>query len=161
MRTLMRNGRPGRRTTVPGIDHLEARQLLSAAPAHFHAEPLRHYHAAVAEMGRHVHHRSAGVSPHAASPAATSTNFSVVPSPSVPQGTLVATAAIADNDIWAVGRGGGRPRNSRRALRWDELERRPDSSLAQRRDKWSGRPILRRGRRGQPQRLGCRVQDWT
>jgi hypothetical protein len=34
--------------------------------------------------------------------------FSVVPSPSV-TGTLVATAAIADNDIWAVGRGGGAP----------------------------------------------------
>jgi hypothetical protein len=103
----MRNGRPGRQTTVPGIDLLEARQLLSAAPVHIHAEPLHHYHAAVVEMGRHVHHRSAGVSAHAATPAATSTNFSVVPSPSVNGATLVATAAIADNDIWAVGRGGG------------------------------------------------------
>jgi len=54
---------------VPGIDHLESRQLLSAATP------------------------------------ATSTSLSVVPSPSV-TGTLVATAAIADNDIWAVGRGG-------------------------------------------------------
>jgi hypothetical protein len=93
---------------VPSLDQLEARQLLSAAPVHVHAEPLRHHHAAVAEMGRHVHHRSAGVSAHAATPAATSTDFSVVPSPSV-TGTLVATAAIADNDIWAVGRGGGAP----------------------------------------------------
>jgi hypothetical protein len=92
---------------APSLDQLEARQLLSAAPAHFHAVPLRHYHAAVAEMGRQVHHSSAGVSAHAATPAATSTDFSVVPSPSVNGATLVATAAIADNDIWAVGRGGG------------------------------------------------------
>jgi hypothetical protein len=94
---------------APSLDLLEARQLLSASPVHVHAEPLRHHHAAVAEMGRHAHHRSAGFSLHTASPAARSTNFSVVPSPSVPQGTLVATAAIADNDIWAVGRGGIAP----------------------------------------------------
>ena len=61
--------RRARRAMVPGIDHLESRQLLSAATP------------------------------------ATSTSLSVVPSPSV-TGTLVATAAIADNDIWAVGRGG-------------------------------------------------------
>jgi hypothetical protein len=43
-----------------------------------------------------------------AAAAASSTNFSVVPSPSV-TGTLVSTAAISDNDIWAVGSGGSSP----------------------------------------------------
>jgi hypothetical protein len=93
---------------APSLDQLEARQLLSAALVHVDAEPLRRHHAAAAEMGRHVHHSLTGVSARAATLAATSTNFSVVPSPSV-TGTLVATAAIADNDIWAVGRGGGAP----------------------------------------------------
>jgi hypothetical protein len=76
---------------------------------HVHAEPLHHHRAAFVENARHVQHRAAVVSPHVASPAATSTVFSVVPSPSVPNGTLVATAAIADNDIWAVGDGGPSP----------------------------------------------------
>jgi len=60
--------RRARRAMVPGIDHLESRQLLSAA-----------------------------------TPAATSTNFSVASTPSAPGVELTATAAIADNDIWAVG----------------------------------------------------------
>ena len=88
---------------APSLEPLEARQLLNAAPVHVHAEPLHHHHAAVVENARHVHHRSARVSAAAATPAATSTSFSVVPSPAVPGATLVATAAIADNDIWAVG----------------------------------------------------------
>ena len=118
-----------RRTMAPSLDQLEARQLLNAAPAHFHAEPLHHHRAAVVEKARHAHPRVGGVSAAAATPA-TSTNFSVVPSPSVSGATLVATAAIADNDIWAVGSGGGAAPDSRRALQWDELERRPDPSLA-------------------------------
>jgi hypothetical protein len=93
---------------APCLDPLEARRLLSAVPVQVHAEPLRPHRAAVAETDRHMHHRPAGVSAHAAIHAATSTDFSVVPSPSV-TGTLVATAAIADNDIWAVGRGGPAP----------------------------------------------------
>ena len=51
--------RRSRRTMVPSLDQLEGRQLLS--------------------------------------------NFSTVPSPAAPNATLTATAAIADNDIWAVG----------------------------------------------------------
>jgi hypothetical protein len=69
---------------------------------HIHAERVRHHHAAVVEHARHVHHRSAGTSAAAATSDAT-TGFSVVPSPAAPNAFLTATAAIADNDIWAVG----------------------------------------------------------
>jgi len=87
---------------APWLDLLEARQLLNAAPVHVHAELLSHPRAAVVENARHAHHASMRISAAAASPA-TSTSFSVVPTPTVPNGTLTATAAIADNDIWAVG----------------------------------------------------------
>jgi hypothetical protein len=87
---------------APSLDPLEARQLLNASPMHSHAEPLRHHHAAVVEHGRHAHHKSARDPAGAATPDAM-TGFSVVPSPAAPNAFLTATAAIADNDIWAVG----------------------------------------------------------
>ena len=93
--------RRSRRTITPSLDRLESRQLLSAAPIHFHAEPLHHHRAAVVENGRHAHHKSAR-NPAAATPDAM-TGFSVVPSPAAPNAFLSGTAAIADNDIWAVG----------------------------------------------------------
>jgi hypothetical protein len=90
---------------APSLDPLEARQLLSASPLHSHAEPLRHHRAAFVEQTWHAQHAPTRISAAAATPAATSTNFSVDPTPSVSSGTLRATAAIADNDIWAVGAG--------------------------------------------------------
>jgi hypothetical protein len=92
-----------RRTIILSLDRLESRQLLSAAPIHFHAEPLHHHRAAVVENGRHAHHKSARNPAVAATPAAATGGFSVVQSPSAPNAFLTATAAIADNDIWAVG----------------------------------------------------------
>jgi hypothetical protein len=89
---------------APWLDAPELRQLLNASPVHVHAEPLRHHRAAVVEKARHAHLASAGICAAAATPAAT-TVFSVDPNPSVPNGTLMAAAAIADNDIWAVGSG--------------------------------------------------------
>jgi hypothetical protein len=97
-----------RRTMTPSLDQLESRQLLSAAPVHGHAEALRHHHAAVVEHARDAHEAATQVSAAAAtqvSAAAATTDaatsgFSVAAAPS---GVLTATAAIADNDIWAVG----------------------------------------------------------
>jgi hypothetical protein len=40
---------------APSLDPLEPRQLLSAAPVHVHAEPLRHHRASVVEKARHAH----------------------------------------------------------------------------------------------------------
>jgi hypothetical protein len=97
-----------RRTMTPSLDQLESRQLLSASPVHVHAEALRHHHAAVVEHARHAHKAatrdSAAAatrdSAAAATPDAATSGFSVV---ATPTGVLTATAAIADNDIWAVG----------------------------------------------------------
>jgi hypothetical protein len=87
----------------PSIDRLEARQLLSTAPVHSHADAARHHRAAAVDYARHAHHASANVSAAAAIPAAATGGFSVSPSPAAPNATLTATVAIADNDIWAVG----------------------------------------------------------
>jgi hypothetical protein len=91
-----------RRTMTPSLDQLESRQLLSATPVHVHAEALRHHHdhAAVVEDARHAHKAATRDSAAAATPDTATTGFSVVATPS---GILTATAAIADNDIWAVG----------------------------------------------------------
>jgi hypothetical protein len=86
---------------VPSLDRLESRQLLSAAPVHFHTGPLRHHHAAIVEKARHAHHATARISA-AAAPLAAVQGLQVVPSPQF-AGGLLATVAIADNDIWAVG----------------------------------------------------------
>jgi hypothetical protein len=89
---------------APSLDQLESRQLLSASPVHVHAEPLRHHRAAVVEHARHPHHAATRISAAAAEvSAAATTGFHVVPSPAAPDGVLTATAAIAHNDIWAVG----------------------------------------------------------
>jgi hypothetical protein len=87
---------------APSVDPLEARQLLSAAPMHFLAEPLHHHRAAVVEHARHEHQAWAGIST-AVAPLHVSQNLRVAPNPQIGAGQLNATAAIADNDIWAVG----------------------------------------------------------
>jgi len=88
---------------APALDPLEARQLLNAAPMHFRAEPLLHHRAAFVEMTRHAHHASAGISA-ASAPLGAVQGLHVVTSPTVTNSVLAATAAIASNDIWAVGR---------------------------------------------------------
>ena len=101
----MRNTRPRRRTTVPRVDQLESRELLSttampvrgAVLAHHH-EALRLHHAAVVERAHSGHHGA----PAGATPAAV-TGLHVVPSPTVANAALNGTVAIADNDIWATG----------------------------------------------------------
>jgi len=71
---------------------------------------MRVHHAAAVARVHPGHQSGAGaatadpVVTAAATPAAT-TGFSVVPTPSVPNGNLLATAAIADKDIWADGYG--------------------------------------------------------
>jgi hypothetical protein len=105
----MRNTRPRRRTTVPRVDQLESRQLLSTTAMPVHGPVLAHphhalrmHHSAVVERvhsGRH-----GGTDPVAAS---TVTGLHVVTSPTVANSVLSATAAIASNDIWAVGSIGG------------------------------------------------------
>jgi hypothetical protein len=95
-RTLSRS----RRTLTPALDPLESRQLLSAAPISAHEAALVHHHhhlpshhAAVAGRFHPGHHW--GADP------ATSTGFQVVAR--FNNASFAATAAIADNDIWAVG----------------------------------------------------------
>ena len=105
MNPRTRTSRRSWRMMTPSLDPLESRQLLSASPAHAHADTLRLDHAAVVENARHAHNAPTRTSDAAATPAATSANFSVDTTPSVSSGTLRATAAIADNDIWAVGAG--------------------------------------------------------
>jgi hypothetical protein len=92
------------RAMVPGIDHLESRQLLSTIVKPVHGEVLAHHHEALrphhaAEVGR-AHSTHHGKAVPAATPA-TSTNFQVVAQFS--NASFGATVAITDNDIWAVG----------------------------------------------------------
>ena len=92
------------RAMVPGIDHLESRQLLSTIVKPVHGELLAHHHEALrphhaAEVGR-AHSTHHGKAVPAATPA-TSTNFQVVAQFS--NASFGATVAITDNDIWAVG----------------------------------------------------------
>jgi hypothetical protein len=101
----MRNTRPRRRTTVPRVDQLESRQLLSTTAMPVHGPVLAHphhalrmHHSAVVERVHSGHH--GGTDPVAAS---TVTGLHVVTSPTVANSVLSATAAIASNDIWAVG----------------------------------------------------------
>jgi hypothetical protein len=85
-----------RRNLVPRLDRLESRQLLSVGPRHFHGVP--HHH-------RAAHVGPATVAPPTASvatpPPATS-GLNRVTSPNF-NGILNATAAVASNDVWAVG----------------------------------------------------------
>jgi hypothetical protein len=91
------------RAMAPGIDRLESHQLLSTildpvrgpVPAHHH-EALRPHHAAMVARAHAGHHAGAT----AATPA-TTTGLQVVAQ--FNNDTFVATTAIADNDIWAVG----------------------------------------------------------
>ena len=99
----MRNTRPGRRTNVPRVDQLESRQLLSTTampvpgPVLAHPHPaLPVHHAAIVEQV-HSSHQETAIP--AAAPA-TSTGFQVVGQLNA---DFQATAAIADNDVWAVG----------------------------------------------------------
>jgi hypothetical protein len=81
----------------------QANQLLSAAPVHSHAEPLRRHPAAVVEgparapcFGDELA-RCGDPRPH--------DRLQRRPVLIRPRGTLTATAAIAADDIWAVGAG--------------------------------------------------------
>ena len=102
-RTLSRS----RRTMTPALDPLESRQLLSAAPmsaleaalAHHHHH-LRLHHAEVVGRFHTGHHWGAD-------PATSSTTFKVVKQ--FNNASFAATAAIADNDIWAVGGSNSQP----------------------------------------------------
>ena len=102
----MRNTRPGRRTTVPSVDQLESRQLLSTAAMPVHSPVLAHPHHALqvhhtAVVGRvHAGHLGAADPAVAVTASATSTTFSMVAQFNA---SFNATVAIADNDIWAVG----------------------------------------------------------
>jgi hypothetical protein len=92
--------RRSRRTITPALDPLESRQLLSAAPMSAHGAALAHHH----HHHLPLHHADAVGRAHAwhhgASPAAVN-GFQVVAQFS--NVSFAATAAIADNDIWAVG----------------------------------------------------------
>jgi hypothetical protein len=84
---------------TPALDPLESRQLLSTAVMPVHdAAPVHHHH------GMRVHHAAIVARVHSghhwATPA-TTTGFQVVAQ--FNNASLAATAAIADNDIWAVG----------------------------------------------------------
>jgi hypothetical protein len=84
---------------TPVLDSLESRQLLSAALMSAHeAAPVHHHH------GMRVHHAAIVARVHSAhhwATPATSTGFQVVAK--FKNASLAATAAIADNNIWAVG----------------------------------------------------------
>ena len=107
MNPITRIRRQSRRAMAPGIDHLESRQLLSTAampvhgpmPAHHH-HAMRLHHAAAVGRLQSGHH---GVAVPAATVKAStsSNNFQVVAQ--FNNASFTATAAIADNDIWAVG----------------------------------------------------------
>ena len=113
MNSITKIRRQSRRALAPGIDHLESRQLLSTAAMPMHSAALEHPHDAIrthhvaAVRSAHSAHRrvtdpaKAGPVATAAVTPATSTNFQVVAQFS--NVTFTATAAIADNDIWAVG----------------------------------------------------------
>jgi hypothetical protein len=85
---------------TPALDALESRQLLSAAPMSAHEAALVHHHHSMRLLHAPVVGRfHAGH--HSRADPATSTGFQVVAQFS--NVTFVTTAAIADNDIWAVG----------------------------------------------------------
>jgi hypothetical protein len=92
---------------APSLDPLESRQLLSTVAIPMHSPVLEHHH-----HGMRTHHVAAVGSVHSghhggADPAGTvtastaSTSFKVVAQ--FNNASFAATAAIADNDIWAVG----------------------------------------------------------
>jgi hypothetical protein len=88
---------------VPALDHLESRQLLSMGMAHPHHAALEHHHHAL-----RVHHPAlvGRVEPGRlgatlATPAAV-TGLNNLTNPNI-NGILNATAAVASNDVWAVG----------------------------------------------------------
>jgi hypothetical protein len=80
---------------------LPKHHLFSAAAIHFHGAPPSHHRPAFVAMGRRAHHVSAEISSATALLGAVQ-GLQVVPSPQI-SGELLATAAIASNDIWAVG----------------------------------------------------------
>jgi hypothetical protein len=88
---------------VPGIDHLDLRQLLSAGILPLHGRVVEHHHAprshaaaAVASLPTAQHSGTATV-------AGIVPGFNFVTSPSVANSNLNATSADAPNDIWADG----------------------------------------------------------
>jgi hypothetical protein len=90
---------------TPALDPLESRQLLSATPISAHEAALAHHHHLrlhyAAVVGRFHPGHQWGADP------ATSTSFQVVKN--FNNASFAATAAIADNDIWAVGISNSQP----------------------------------------------------
>jgi hypothetical protein len=113
----------------PALDPLESRQLLSTVVLPMHGPMLEHHHhgmrmhhAAVMRSAHSARHRltdppAAGPVATAAVTPATSTSFSVVAQFS--NASFVATAAIADNDIWAVGNSTSTGTNEPLAVHFD------------------------------------------
>ena len=96
----MRKTRPSRRTGILGIDQLEPRQLLSTAMIRCTDRCCAPHHALrMHHSDRRGSFQSSETVISAAAPA-TSTGFQVV---GQLNGDFKATAAIADNDVWAVG----------------------------------------------------------
>jgi hypothetical protein len=91
----MRARNPLRRKLVPILDRLESRELLSVASSPFHPMPHRHL----------VHAAQAGPSVRAtnAPPATASVSGLNKLTSLTSNGLLYATAAVASNDVWAVG----------------------------------------------------------
>jgi hypothetical protein len=105
MNPISRIARRNRRTMTPVLDQLESRQLLSTARMPVHAALVHHHHGMrmhhVSVVGRvHSGHHE-GADPAAITASAASTSFNVVAQFS--NASFAATAAVADNDIWAVG----------------------------------------------------------
>jgi hypothetical protein len=90
----------------PALDPLESRRLLSAAPISAHEAALVHQHHSMRLHNAAVVGRSHAGHHWGADPA-TSTSFEVVKK--FNNASLSATAAIADNDIWAVGGSNSQP----------------------------------------------------
>jgi hypothetical protein len=85
-----------RRNLVPRLDHLESRQLLSARTSHLHHPLDRHHLVHVAPTAYAAHTAAANSSVNGLNKL-TNPNFN---------GILNATAAVAFNNVWAVGTAG-------------------------------------------------------
>jgi hypothetical protein len=86
----------GRRRTIPGVDRLESRELMSHLPAHHLAMLRRHEAAVVHSAGSARVRLASAISPNV-------TGLRLATSPAVTGSVLYATTAIAATDVWAVG----------------------------------------------------------
>jgi hypothetical protein len=93
----MRITKARQRRMVPNVDALESRQLMSLMLGHHHGHAPRHPAVTPRAHGHHGHTATAGIA------VASVRSLNLVTSPKVTGSVLNATAAIAPNDIWAVG----------------------------------------------------------